>query len=752
MSISHILKDTADYEKPWSTLRVEGVELDNVNPLKFNNSLVTDNTASFAICLDGNDDAVKRSVGSFPIGSGNIYNTDGALDSNRFVDCNAFNLSFFNGPLIEIDTTELDINSADVALGVVPPAETDPDPLILTRNSTVGQVSSITQSSIIASNPTIYSADSSLAGNRVVTGAGNNLTFTGIGTLGATCTTLDVNTSLLQVDAPFIDLIQIPATATTDDFLLTRNTASRIVGKINKFSIKSYDYIVDAGGNGDVVNIESALSAGASNIFIRDGLYQPTTNLTLPQNCSITGESVNGVIIDFQDQSLRMTTASPSIYSAGTIELTINSAVVTGTGTAFLANVAVNNVLVYQGTVMRIESVDSNTQVTLYQAWRGPTATGVAYKMFTPNTVNLSNFTIMRGNNSAGTIDLNGTCNFSVSNLNMIRDGPLAASGGIDMSNCCAGRIDNVLISVPREGMFISNSSAISVVNCNFYNNDDQSMSLAGSTAYDITIANNHFTSSDRAIDLVSANIYSCTIVGNTFSLHTTSAIGGDNNTRARYLTISDNAFYSNNSGVSLQGTSENLVVSGNVFIGHTASPLAITGTMSGAVLSNNSIDGGTIGISCNTAFTFGTISGNTVKNCNDEGISLDNSNATDNTITGNNVSSTVDSGIRISGARNVVSANRLNACGDVGGILINAADCVVNGCISTNNTADGIVLTGNASGTVVTGCRCTGNGAYGIDISSGCTSASIVGCNTSGNTAGGIRDLGTTTNLVGNI
>lgn len=68
---------------------------------------------------------------------------------------------------------------------------------------------------------------------------------------------------------------------------------------------------------------------------------------------------------------------------AGTIKLTNNSAVVTGTGTSFTTELAANDFLVaVVGGVtytLGVKSVESNTGLTLAAAYNGPTTTGLAW-------------------------------------------------------------------------------------------------------------------------------------------------------------------------------------------------------------------------------------------------------------------------------------------------------------------------------------------------------------------------------------
>jgi len=70
---------------------------------------------------------------------------------------------------------------------------------------------------------------------------------------------------------------------------------------------------------------------------------------------------------------------SPSIYLMGTVAVTAGSAVVTGTGTGWLANAVTGGMFSLAGMSIPIASVENDTHLTLGYEWPGATATGLAY-------------------------------------------------------------------------------------------------------------------------------------------------------------------------------------------------------------------------------------------------------------------------------------------------------------------------------------------------------------------------------------
>lgn len=68
-------------------------------------------------------------------------------------------------------------------------------------------------------------------------------------------------------------------------------------------------------------------------------------------------------------------------YKTGTVAVTNGSAVITGTGTEWLANVNAGDgfAVVGDGVVYDVASVDSDTQITLSTVYAGATASGKRY-------------------------------------------------------------------------------------------------------------------------------------------------------------------------------------------------------------------------------------------------------------------------------------------------------------------------------------------------------------------------------------
>lgn len=142
------------------------------------------------------------------------------------------------------------------------------------------------------------------------------------------------------------------------------------------------------------VFLAQSISAISQTVY---GTYQGVNRYTFPG----TG---NVHITDFQHYSnfnvLTVGTAGEAssyqqfkvyehtYYNAGSIAVTNGSAVITGTGTLWLANAAVGNIITMPNNGRYVvQSVDSDTQITLTATYTGSTAAGQGYYIITATTV-----------------------------------------------------------------------------------------------------------------------------------------------------------------------------------------------------------------------------------------------------------------------------------------------------------------------------------------------------------------------------
>ncbi len=71
-----------------------------------------------------------------------------------------------------------------------------------------------------------------------------------------------------------------------------------------------YEAVVDAAGKGDYTTIEAAFADSKTVVFVRNGTYNPSSDIDIPTGGKLTGESRDGVIIDFQDNARKIAIAT----------------------------------------------------------------------------------------------------------------------------------------------------------------------------------------------------------------------------------------------------------------------------------------------------------------------------------------------------------------------------------------------------------------------------------------------------------
>lgn len=258
------------------------------------NNLATNNANTSILTVNASKQIQIRDYSTLIPAVTNIYNTDGSLTANRVVTGNAKSLSISGLSAFTVGTTgAISITASSNLTGSVTiGAGTD---IILnpgsgfsvvahnigsdntTANNTVltiypsgGSVDVVkkrTISSILAEATTLYSADGSLAGNRVVNAAGNTLTFSNLAattitststvSISGTTQTLTGSTSIV-LTTPLLRLTTAPATTISNTKLLTRNATT-----------------------GDIELLDSTLIAGGTTIYSGDS--------TLAANRTVSG-------------------------------------------------------------------------------------------------------------------------------------------------------------------------------------------------------------------------------------------------------------------------------------------------------------------------------------------------------------------------------------------------------------------------------------------------------------------------------
>lgn len=207
----------------------------------------------------------------------------------------------------------------------------------------------------------------------------DNLTISSSGSVSAAALTGTVSTDRYSAYSDLSEEGRINNSSSTD-ILLRSHGDARYAMKDDARSL--YDAVVATSG-GDYTSLKAALDGGARSIYIRNGTYVISADTAVIwDGVSITGESRDRVILDFNNvnRSL-MVYVYPDFYKTGTVSVSPSSKVVTGSGTTWSSNAVAGQYIFLKSDWYKISSVDSNTQLTLEEIYRGRVLSGIGYEI-----------------------------------------------------------------------------------------------------------------------------------------------------------------------------------------------------------------------------------------------------------------------------------------------------------------------------------------------------------------------------------
>ena len=240
-----------------------------------------------------------------------------------------------------------------------------------------------------------------------------------------------------------------------------------------------YDAIVALDGSGNYTSPEDAFAAGAKTVFVKNGTYFPTGRWGPPTDGCLVGESKSGVVFDFNGTinnqiRVRATVSDDEFYDGGgTISVANFSATVTGSGTTFISAstpAAAGQQLIVRGAAYEINSVDSETQLTLKTVWRAQTENNISFPdyviQYMLKGILLENFTCINSafDVSNPSLQFNQCLNSSVSNVDVSNS--VSINGRTVEFRGCVGCIIEKFTSLSAGATFgIKNSWRCTIVN-----------------------------------------------------------------------------------------------------------------------------------------------------------------------------------------------------------------------------------------------------------------------------------------------
>lgn len=363
---------------------------------------------------------------------------------------------------------------------------------------------------------------------------------------------------------------------------------------------KLYDAIVSTDSKmGDYLLPSAAFTAGMKSIYVRRGTYNEVANVIIPDGGSMTGETRNGVLLNFNGQAfgVRCNSLPSSIQTAGTISLTTNSTAVTGVGTNF--NSLLPGDYISLGSIyMKISTITDNNNLTLTDTYKGVPVTGSSYMALTMfSGMSIDNIQI--ANSSVTGLYVNGCRRFSL--------------GAVSVYDC-----------VPN--IYIENSG----------NGEANQMVSEGSTGVGMTVSNS-FSVSCKTLESLNSNSHGMAFIGNNVGM----------------LVIDAECSNNGGSGIYINGSSSDGNFSKCALKSNASSGLYINAGSSNIIINDSSIsmNAGDGAVLNGDSIIF---SGNIVNDNEYNGIVINGNNSiVSRCVSNNNVE-----GMNIAGNNNVISTN----------------------------------------------------------------------------------------------
>lgn len=371
-------------------------------------------------------------------------------------------------------------------------------------------------------------------------------------------------------------------------------------------SYRAYSSVVSTlQGDGDTNDIQEAIDAVNDTgqggiILIRPGTYYPETPLILYDNISLQGVDPTNTIISFASagdcSSGCIQVVGTDVTNAGTIAVTSGSSTVTGTSTSFSTDgVASGDLIMINGMAYIVDTVTSDTVLSITETYRGVTQSTISYDIWTSiSNVNISDLNIINGA-SASTAGSGLVINYA---------------DNINISGC-------VLKNHNQNGIEVLKAFDVKVDNC--ISNSNTVNGIYMTKPYSSYFTNN-VTNSNTAAGIRSGSIFTSTNIFIRNNVCNSNGTYGIHLYLAKNHLISGNSLSANTShGIYLEGSANNNIT-GNSVNKNGADGIHLTNRISvdsdyNVVVANNSSGNTDDGIELTSGTNYNNASHNLLQN-----------------------------------------------------------------------------------------------------------------------------------------
>ena len=233
------------------------------------------------------------------------------------------------------------------------------------------------------------------------------------------------------------------------------------------------------------------------------GTHRPGANITLYSNIIFEGEGIGNTIIDFDANANNISFLGTVRTSAGNATATEGSATVSGSSTSFTSASAGDFFVILPLTgstnfISEILSIESDTSLTLVDAWPMATRTNGTFQIINMNSNSaIKNFTIKDSGHATASLDIRRARNFRAENIYVYNN---STSDGITIAQLFDSEFRNCESSYNGdEGWYVSGLRKVSFYDCSAIGN-----------------AGNGFQIDNVIANTVQGTLYSCVADGNT--------------------------------------------------------------------------------------------------------------------------------------------------------------------------------------------------------------------------------------------
>jgi parallel beta-helix repeat protein len=489
---------------------------------------------------------------------------------------------------------------------------------------------------------------------------------------------------------------------------------------------ETYDAIVSEDGPCDFHSIVDAFNSGAKTVYVRNGTYNETGTIVVPENGLLRGETFGGVVINSNvNPILNVSPTSIILTLTGTISISNGTNSVTGVGTTFSASGVTPGMFIIIGTELyEISTVIDDLNLTITTNYTGISLANVNYLIANLiSNITLNNLKIIGTGTNYGIRVVN--CQNLVSN-------------NIHVEKCAIGyNLDTIFNSIIENTIVNENFGGFSIIimfntnvnNLNSYNNTVVGVnirglvSVHGPNTFNNISTNNNSTNIQFlfVIDSTINNLYSSNSLNNGIIVDSGSKLIMNNVisdkhanagialflqsevilTNFKFRNNQGNGIFTNNSKI----VASNGITSGNGFNGISLNQNSLNCIFDSVTSTNNGLrNNGYSGLYADLTSINGKITNSNISNNRLHGIQIESQNWI---IKGNNVSSNINIGINIydnvSSDANIVGNNIIteNNCNGIDGITLFRT---INNNISNNqiynNTKLGINITNRINNT----------------------------------------------------